>query len=186
MRQPACFAARVRGYSLVETLVALGISGVMATIGLPQMTDNLARRSVDSAILSLSTALRLARAEALKRGETVTVCPRDPRAGDSATICASSGRDWSAGWLVFVDRGERGSLGDADLLLWSHLPPRQAPKVDGTIRYYSFQASGVSLNAASHVDFLPNGREDSPSARRVCINKPGRLRALSRLQECAA
>lgn len=184
MRQPA--SARAAGYSLVETLVALGVAGVMGAVGLPKMSDNLSRRHVDSAIQSLSTALRLARAEALKRGEIVTVCPRDASAGESSAVCAAGGHDWSAGWLVFVDRGDRGVLGDEDLLLWFHQPARHAPQVAATIQTISFQGSGVSLSAASHMDFLPNGRQDSPSARRVCINKPGRLRVLPGLQACAA
>jgi len=177
---------RARGYTLVETLMGMAVSGVLATISLPQFSGVMGSRAADASIQSLATALRLARAEAFKRGEDVTVCARDANVNEQVAACAPSGKDWSAGWLVFVDRGQRGALEDGDLLLQFHQPGRVSLQVASTVRYLTFQSTGISLNAASHFDFLPYGKADAAGAKRICVNKPGRLRRLSTVEECTS
>jgi type IV fimbrial biogenesis protein FimT len=141
---------------------------------------------VNSSISSLATALRLARSEATKRGEQVTVCARDPKAAQGEVACAPAGLDWSAGWIVFVDHGVRGRIDDGDVLIQVHQPTSRTTQVTATLRYITLQPTGISLSAASHFDFLPNGQVDAYGARRVCINKPGRLRELAAVVDCAA
>lgn len=179
---------RVLGHTLVEVLVGLTISAILAGLALVPLRQFLARRSVEHVASGLGTALRLARAEAMARGEVVTVCPRDPQAQEAAAVCASKGTDWSAGLLIFVDRGRRGVLEPGDLLLRVQQPLLQAPVLRSTLRTISFQPSGISLTAASHFDVVPPGvspdQLDAVGGRRICINKPGRMRQIPGGQPC--
>lgn len=174
-----------RGFTVIELLTVLAVMAVLTAVALPQMATVTNRAAVAASISSLAGALRLARSEAVKRGEHVTVCARDPASGDQDTNCAPAGKDWSAGWLVFVDRGQRGRLDPDDVLLASYRPERRSLQVVATVRYLSFEGTGISLSAASHFDFLPEG-QPLPGARRACINKPGRLRVLDDVQPCAS
>lgn len=175
-----------RGLTLIEILVALAVSGVLMAVGMSQWAGVLGAKAADHSVSSLAVALRLAKSEAMKRGEPVSVCARDPQAGDQGQLCTTSGKDWSAGWIVFVDRGVRGQVDADDLVIQVHQPAKANVTIQATLRYISLQPTGVSLTAASHFDFLPGGRADTYGARRVCINKPGRMRQLAGVSDCVA
>lgn len=169
------------GFTLVESLAALAISSLLASVALPNLKGLSQGKASEASASALGSALRLAKSEAMKRGEQVTVCAREP---GQRNTCASGGKDWSAGWIVFVDRERRGKLEDGDLILQVHQPVQSAPKVVGTLHHISFQHTGVALNAASHFDFLPGGRPDAAGARRACVSHPGRLRMLRSVSDC--
>lgn len=97
-----------RGVTLLELLIALVVLGLLAGLGLPGMGHFLARQRIASAHSELHAALNFARGEAVRRSAQVSLCRRESGAGPAK--CASTGRDWSEGWIVFVDRGaETGS-----------------------------------------------------------------------------
>lgn len=173
------------GFTLVEAMAALAVSGTLAAVGAPQLSQVMGAKAVEGSVSSLATALRLAKSEAMKRGEPVSVCAMAPQAGAAEPACAASGKDWSAGWIVFVDRGTRGLVEEGDQVLQVHQSTSRATQVTATLRYITMQPSGISLTAASHFDFLPHGKAEAYGARRVCINKPGRLRQLPGVMECS-
>jgi type IV fimbrial biogenesis protein FimT len=173
-----------RGFTLVGTMTALAVVSILTATGVPQLSNLAGAKAAESTITALASAIRLARVEAIKRGEPVSVCAIDPQSKPHLATCAEGGKDWSAGWLVFVDRGTRGEFDDDDVRVRVDLPARARLQVQATLRYVTFQPSGVSLTAASHFDVLPGGDATAYGARRVCVNKPGRLRVLSSVQEC--
>jgi len=176
------------GLGLVDLMISLSVVTILASATVQPLQQFVRARSVDHSVDGMAAALARARAEAMARAEVVTVCPRDPKVAGAAAVCADS-LEWSAGWLVFVDRGKRGLLEQNDLLLMAVQPTANPPRVMATLRRISFQPTGISLNAASHIDFVPEGTDpaqpDVVGARRACINKPGRLRVLSRAVACA-
>ena len=168
------------GFTLLEVLVVLSVSLLMSALGLPTWQQWMAGRSADQATQELAEAVRRGRSEAMARGEVVTLCPRDPDSPVGAAVCRLDSHDWSGGWLLFVDRGVRGELEADDLLIVARHPGTAGPKVTATLERISFQPSGISLSAASHFDVVPAGAPGAPAAwaRRLCINKPGRVRQL--------
>lgn len=179
---------RSLGFSLIELLTVLAVAGVLTALALPALRALIDVHAVDQAAAALARATRLAKTEAMKRGEVVTVCARDASQGDAGLACVPKGKDWSGGLVVYVDRGDRGTLDDEDLVLQVEQPPAYAPQVLATLRYMSFQASGISLNAASHFDYRPAGASvdagEPAGSRRLCINKPGRVRMVDITQAC--
>lgn len=91
---------RALGFSLVESLVATAIAGVLAATALPRFADALDRHRLTATTNELVLAVNLARAEATARKTRVAIVPR-------------AGNDWTSGWRVFVDRNRDGRL-DAD------------------------------------------------------------------------
>ncbi len=170
-----------RGFTLVELLIVLVVAGVLTTIGMPAMGSFHGKTVVDAQVQSLSAAMRRARQEAITRGELVTVCAMDPATADSSEPdCLASGKNWSAGWIVFVDRDRRGVIGSGDRVITVHQSGNNKGGALSTQRYVTYRAGGAMLSLASHFRFLPPRQplEDAalPGSALVCINKPGRPR----------
>lgn len=77
------------GFTMVEVLVVIALLGILLSIGVPAYREMIADQKVRAAAASLHSALLLARAEAIKLNNRVTVQPADDE-------------DWSNGWLVKV------------------------------------------------------------------------------------
>lgn len=64
---------RVRGFTLIELLVTLAIAGLLATIVAPSMSTFMARARLASDVNQVVSALNMARSEAIKRHQNVTI-----------------------------------------------------------------------------------------------------------------
>ncbi len=89
--------ASMRGYSLYELLVTLTIAVTLIVLGVPSAGKLVARSRQHAEINALFHAVHLARKESITKRRTVSLCP-----SHNGEQCAP-GRDWSAGWLMFVN-----------------------------------------------------------------------------------
>ncbi len=87
-----------RGLTLIELMVTVVVLAILLAIGVPSFREFYLNNRITSQINMLHSHLLLARSEAVKRNRAALVCGR---AADSLP-CAD--RDWSQGWVVFVDR----------------------------------------------------------------------------------
>lgn len=89
---------RARGFTLGELMVTVLIVMVVATLAGPSYQAIMRNARLTTQIHDFSSALHLARSEAVKRGYPVTVCPSTDQAS-----CGAAGTRWEQGWIVFVD-----------------------------------------------------------------------------------
>ncbi|MEK8029393.1 GspH/FimT family pseudopilin [Ideonella sp. DXS29W] len=178
-----------RGVTLIETLASLAVAGVLATMGVPSMNQFKASAAVNAQMAELESAIHRARLVATTRGELVSICALD---AESLKLgepdCVATGKDWSAGWLVFVDRGERGTVGEADQILAIREAPTGAGGLIATTRYLTYRASGELLSIAAHFRAVPQGQplldQELPGSKLMCVNKPGNTRVAT-VGKCA-
>ena len=97
-------SAPLRGFGLIELVVAIAIVAILAAVALPSFREMGMRMTVTGHTNDLVGALNAARAEAVKRG--------------SAAAVVGDGNDWSAGgWTVVVDSNHDGVVDVSDTKL---------------------------------------------------------------------
>jgi type IV fimbrial biogenesis protein FimT len=93
------------GFNLVELLVATTLAAILMGIAVPSYRYVTNSSRVSSEINNLLGDLTLARAEAIRQGQPVTVCPTQ-----NGTACSTNITDWSNGWIVFTDFNANGAV----------------------------------------------------------------------------
>ncbi len=92
------------GFNLVELLTVTTIVAILMGVAVPSYRYVTNSSRVSSEVNNLLGDMMLARAEAIRQGQAVTVCP-----STSGTGC-SNGTDWSQGWIVFTDFNANGTV----------------------------------------------------------------------------
>jgi type IV fimbrial biogenesis protein FimT len=84
----------LRGFTLIEAMVAITVLAVLLAIAVPSFKDASLSSQLRASASDLAASAYLARSEALKRNAVVTLC----MSADGAT-CAGSG-GWEQGWII--------------------------------------------------------------------------------------
>ena len=102
-----------RGFTLIELMVAVAMIAILSAVAAPSFSEMMVRSAIRSASSDLGADLNVARAEAIRVGGRVSVCPR------TSPTDMTCGSDWSQGWLVFREAGSTdiGTFQGADRLL---------------------------------------------------------------------
>lgn len=169
------------GFTLIETMVVIAITAILALIAMPSLKSMVERNAVSGQVNGLIGAITLARAEAIKRNATVIVCRSENAETSDTPTCAGSGTDWKSGWIVFMDRGGTGDQyqpAQGDVLL----------RVQGTLTdsggieqkkfgKLKFRNTGLLQSGASQFTFN-SASLTSSQQRRVCVSMAGRTRLI--------
>ncbi len=87
------------GFTLIELIVTVSIVAILSSIAAPSFRSMLENNKASVAANEMVSVLLLARSEALKRRNNVTVCT-----SINQTTCGGvNEKDFSKGWIVFVD-----------------------------------------------------------------------------------
>lgn len=108
-----------RGVTLIELLVTLAVAVILMTIAVPSFQDAIVRNRLTTSTNDFVGTINYARAEAIKRGQSVTICK-----SSTGSACTTTGSQWENGWIVFVDADADGSLDSGETIIrtWPALP----------------------------------------------------------------
>ncbi|WEF35509.1 GspH/FimT family pseudopilin [Pseudoduganella chitinolytica] len=160
-------------FTLVETLIALAVAGVLLGAAVPDLRAFAARQQIRAAATDLLAALHLARAQALGRGDIVVVAPAD-----------GGGVAWQHGWIVFADRDGDGRPGSGDEVLFRHGPVAGGLRIWARLSaaappwYVAYNSAGRSCRAGngSAANWGTLSLRTGGEARNIKINMLGRAR----------
>jgi type IV fimbrial biogenesis protein FimT len=106
---------RIAGFTLVEALTVITIVAILMALGVPsyQYVTNVNR--ISGEVNALLGDMQYARSEAIKEGQTVSVCSSNNPT--SATPTCSGSISWQSGWIVFSDVNGDGQFNGNDVVL---------------------------------------------------------------------
>ncbi len=168
-----------RGLSLIEVLIAVAMAGLLMMLAVPSFQGMQARRSVAAAIATIESDFALARSEAIRRGNSVTIC--NSATGTECTGGAAPNVDWTAGWIIYPEPPESTTTAGTSppapspLRVQGPLPGIQS--VRATDDHFTFRATG--LGKATSDSLLITPQADASRTRKLCMSIAGRLRVAS-------
>lgn len=172
---------RLRGFTLMESLIAVAVASILLTAAVPAMQDFITRNRMSTEVNTLVASLYLARSEAVKRVQDVKVCPTaDYQQCTGDTIWGGTGsQDADIGWMVFRDINDDGIVNGSDVLLQQNppLPPRFKITGDTSRPHVKFQATGQAGNSNNTFVFCDLG--NIAETRKVYLSGEGRVRVES-------
>lgn len=137
------------GLTLIELLIVVTIAGILLGIGTPAMQQLISDTRASTAANRLLGSLRFARAESVRLGIPVTVCPT--RDGHR---CLSDEDAWSEGWLIYRHETADGS--------------RRLRHSDQILRVIEQPARGFRANR-QRFTLRTDGRRSTNGTIRVCF-----------------
>lgn len=161
-----------RGLSLIEVLVVMAIAAILLGIGVPNMQTFILNNRLASSTHEFYTALQLARSEAVRRGEQVTLMHGG---------AAGSG-NWGAGWTMCVDSNRDNSCAGEETLRAG--APLESPLTlygnANFANFIAFDAGGRLTNAGGGAFVICHGASltegGQSRSRAVLVNGAGRVR----------
>lgn len=161
----------VRGTSLLELLLVLGVIAIVQALVLPDLKQLRIERQGILTLRKLANSIYLARSAAAESGMIAVVCPSP----DGLTC----GGEWHQGVLVFLDRDDN-QWPDRDDELVDHLQYENLP---GTLKWRAFrskpylQITPLGYTRYQNGNFTWCDLDRNPhSANQLILNRTGRVR----------
>jgi len=176
--------SRNRGFTLIELMTTLTVAGILATLAVPSFTTFIKNNRLITQANDFVTALNVARSEAIRRGNRVTVCK-----SSNQVSCTTAG-NWDQGWIVFADVNDDGVVtnpGTNVLRVHGLLGANTTLKGDAAlVNYVSYVSSGATQQIGgttsatqSGVVVLCDDRGFVSESKGVQISATGRVSASS-------
>ena len=165
-----------KGFTLAELIVSLSILAIMLALAVPSFGNIVKSNRAAALVNDLLTDLHIARSEAIKRNQPVTMCKSSDR-----QTCTGN---WGDGWIIFsdMDRNRKIDNDQGDRLLAISDAIGNSLNVSWNAfrsdNYVQFSSMGFIHSNNGTFKVCPPDN-DVRQARAVIINRVGRARVSS-------
>jgi type IV fimbrial biogenesis protein FimT len=142
------------GFTLLELLITVALVSIVMAIAIPSMSTFNQNDRLTTNINALIGHMALARSEAVKRSQQVSICVSN----DTATC--TGGSDWEDGWIIYIDADGSGTFDASEEVLRA----QQALGGSQTL---------TPTTIASQVTYDYRGFATSTGSFQLCDNRTG-------------
>jgi type IV fimbrial biogenesis protein FimT len=138
-----------RGVTMLELVIVMTVAAILMSIAIPSYRYVTNSNRIAAEVNGLLGDMQFARAEAIKEGQTVTVCV----SSNGATCLGANTTTWQSGWIVFSDvNGDHIVTNGVDAVL------RVQPTFTGSDTFIANNAVGyVTFNREGFATGIANG-----------------------------
>lgn len=157
---------KLRGTTLVEIMVVVGIIATLGGLGAPSLMSIITKARVGSETNQINSLIRFARFTAIDQSSVTVVCP----AYDYST-CKN---DWAAPKIVFIDSNNNNERDPDEPMLMSVNEPKHKNQLYSRNTAIRFYESGITASPAS-VRICP-ASQDARYARLLTVSLQGKVK----------
>lgn len=156
-----------RGFTLIELMITLTVAAILTTIAIPSFQNVIRESRLAAQTNELITALNLARSEAIRRSQSVTV--------------TANGGSWNNGWVVStVDPATA-----ATITLRNFDAPKNNLAFSGGAATYTYLPSGFKSNTDADTLGLCDSAVSGKRGRQIFVSASGRPRVDTNSYTCS-
>ena len=136
------------GFTLLELMITITIVAILLSLGVPSYKYVTNANRIARAVNGLLGDMQLARAEAIKQGQSVTVCV------STDGLTCTGGTAWRNGWIVFSDpNGNAVVAGATEPVLRVQRTFHSTDTFDASnsVTAVTFNREGLAVNVANGV-----------------------------------
>ncbi|AEG00555.1 GspH/FimT family pseudopilin [Methylomonas methanica] len=181
------------GFTLIELMVTIAIAAILLGVAIPGFNSIIASNKLTTYANDLITTFNVARSEAIKRGQQVTI-----------TRISSTAGVWEGGWNIFVDVDGNNAFNDDGNTTLCQMNSDGSPSEDCLIKTFPALSNGYTIRTGSsayqnYVAYLPSGlaknavgdtfricdsSANNSKSKAIIISAAGRARAQSGTVSC--
>ena len=163
---------KLMGFSLPELMLTVLVASIILSLGIPTLGDAVAKARLKGEVNALFHGFHLARKEAIRRRQLVSLCPSP----DGLTC--RPGRDWSTGWILFenTDRDAPPVRDAAEPLILAHSAD---PGLILSANRHGFNSRGIRRRATNGTIVVCD-RAGRVPPRALVVSYTGRPRIAAR------
>lgn len=166
--------AFIQAFTLIEVLMTLLLAVILAAIAYPSYRSVMQNTRVTAVTNDFMSSLAYARAEALKRNQSVSICA----AVDNRFLSCGQASDWLNGWIIFIDPNHTGKIATPADRLKIYSALTSGAIISTAIPYISYNRSGFLAAGAGAFTVTVAGCVGN-SARLVTLGVTGRANLTS-------
>lgn len=181
------------GFTLIELMVTITIAAILMGLAVPSFTSVIISNRLTTITNELITTINLARSEAVKRGQQVTIT----RNGSTSGV-------WDGGWILFVDSNGNNAFNDDGDTALCEINSDGSPSEDCLIKTFPALPTGYTIRTGGstykdYAAYMPSGLSkiiigdtfrvcdstvNNTKSKSITISAAGRARASSGTTAC--
>lgn len=128
------------GLTLIELVITISVAAILLAVAAPSFSEIIKNNRMTTQLNELVAGLNVARSEAIKRADFVTVCM-----SSDSTTCTGN---WSDGWIVFPDFNNDGVVSAGETVFRVYAAPSTSAILSSTVNLndrITFDSEGRSV-----------------------------------------